>query len=297
MQQAKEMTPQPNSVETTEPAPHQTPILVLNLERATERMAAISKRLIDMGLRYERVNAVDGASLSETELRRVSPLRPWRYQPTPSEIGCYLSHLKALGVVVARAWPKAIVLEDDAVFDEAFLAVARGRDMPEEVELLKLEGCPHPRGLGFTKLFAKHPAGDIVFKSEPGANAAAYFVTLEGARKALINLKAMRTQIDTDLFEYWKTGISSFHLAPYPVRQDSVPSNIDHDSLHAPMCGEVMMRLTRPFLKRWDRHKKRKSARQFLERLNLPRDDEPSLADSASQDYSKRESPVSTQGG
>jgi hypothetical protein len=87
------------------------PVFVINLPRATERRAAVERRMQAIGLAYEIVEAVDGRMLSPAELEVLcGPKRPF----SPGEVGCYLSHMKVYRLIVERGVPVAAVLEDDA---------------------------------------------------------------------------------------------------------------------------------------------------------------------------------------
>jgi hypothetical protein len=73
----------------------------------------------------------------------------------------------------------------------------------------------------------------INFVPAPTFGAAAYLITLAGAQRALQKLNIMRYQVDDDLFCYWRNGLRTYELYPYPVRQDGSQSTIDHP----PMFG------------------------------------------------------------
>ena len=76
--------------------------LVINLDRAAERMAHMARELQAVGLPYTRIAAVDGATLqrphpdfSENHYRHLHG-RHW----APKELGCYLSHIQCLRTLI-----------------------------------------------------------------------------------------------------------------------------------------------------------------------------------------------------
>jgi glycosyl transferase family 25 len=91
---------------------------VLNLERHTDRRAAIEKQLQGRGIDYEILPAVDGQKLSADTLAAIyAPAKTQEFlgrQLTMGEIGCAMSHCMALGRVVSDNLPAALILEDDA---------------------------------------------------------------------------------------------------------------------------------------------------------------------------------------
>jgi glycosyl transferase, family 25 len=196
----------------------QIPIFVINLDRSEDRFAAISKRLAELDLRFERVCAVEGAKLSTGEKQKISPRRFWRHSRTDGEIGCFASHLRTLQLVVERNLPSAIIMEDDAQIDDDFpLWADAGAPFPPDYDVIKLEGVHFPRDKG---LRISHAHGrSIVFCDAPNRGAACYRVTCEGARKGLSDLTVMRGALDIELFGYWRTGLNIYEIIPHPCTQ------------------------------------------------------------------------------
>ncbi|MFB9948040.1 glycosyltransferase family 25 protein [Rhizobium puerariae] len=91
---------------------------VINLDGSNDRLQAISKRLSDFGVAFERVSAVDGRKLDLSTLPDYDPDRAERYMGRSlvgGEIGCYRSHLKVAERFLASDARYALVLEDDAL--------------------------------------------------------------------------------------------------------------------------------------------------------------------------------------
>jgi len=85
-------------------------IFVLNLERHVERREEIARQLNSRGLDFEIISGVDGRQLSAAEVSTVySSARAQKFlgrQLTMGEIGCAMSHCKALARVVNDHWVK-----------------------------------------------------------------------------------------------------------------------------------------------------------------------------------------------
>ncbi len=225
----------------------QVPIFVINLDTCPERLERVAARLSSLGLTYERVSAVNGRELSKEEKQKVSPERSW-LPLSDAEIGCYMSHLKAIRLVAERELPRAIILEDDAVFEEDFaLWASRDCPLPRYTDILKLEGF----GAKNTKKIPIwiYENRTLQFSYKPTGGAAAYLITLDGARKALQKLDIMKAQLDTDLFAYWKFGFRVYEVAPFPARQEGGASTIDHRKGKRSM----RMKVERYFLKSFDK--------------------------------------------
>lgn len=92
---------------------------LINLDRCPDRLAAASRQIADAGLVAERIAAVDGAQLAPADLAKYDQDRArqkYRRCVSQGEIGCYLSHIEALGRFLASGADHALVLEDDATF-------------------------------------------------------------------------------------------------------------------------------------------------------------------------------------
>lgn len=100
---------------------------VISLARAENRRLAMRRQLDALGVDYEIVDAVEGRSLSEAELERVSDFRKMRRLGrvlSPGEIGCALSHLALYRRIVAEGLEAACVLEDDVVLSSDYPELA-----------------------------------------------------------------------------------------------------------------------------------------------------------------------------
>jgi len=91
-------------------------IYVINLDRDAERMASIRANLEALGLPFERLPAVMGKDVPEWEKLVDLPAYAWRNRldtPRAGEVGCYLSHLKAMETFLRTDAPWCVILEDD----------------------------------------------------------------------------------------------------------------------------------------------------------------------------------------
>lgn len=102
-------------------------VFLINLDRNAGRLATVSKRLEERGIRFERFSGVDGRALTPAERRRsYAPVRTAfvrGYGLRPGELGCTLSHLGVCRKIVEDGLDMACVMEDDA-FPEPGFAVA-----------------------------------------------------------------------------------------------------------------------------------------------------------------------------
>ena len=93
-------------------------IFVINLQKNKERLSTIDQQLRNIGVEYERVEAVYGKDLSLEEKRSSLNEFAWwclmGYPARDGEVGCALSHLKIYKKMIDEDISWACVLEDDA---------------------------------------------------------------------------------------------------------------------------------------------------------------------------------------
>lgn len=123
---------------------------VINLDRSTDRLETVSAYLKAAGLDYTRFAAIEGRKLdmNEPEMRRVVDVKKWMRRhhrnPTPADIGCYLSHYYAIQAFLAQDKPFGLIFEDDAAFGPDFIPfVTHALNDPNEWDILKLH-ARHP---------------------------------------------------------------------------------------------------------------------------------------------------------
>ena len=86
-------------------------VFVINLARSPERLAAIASQLDAIGVPFERIDALDGKTLSDDFIEEVSPAqvvgKSYHRALSKAEVACSLSH--------KRAWQQVIDESRDAI--------------------------------------------------------------------------------------------------------------------------------------------------------------------------------------
>jgi glycosyl transferase family 25 len=98
-------------------------IFVISMKSAVKRRAQIAAQLGKLQLEFEWIDAVEGKSLSEAELRRLTnyeQVQKHRRWLSNGAIGCALSHLEAYERIADSNEDYALVLEDDALLQNGF---------------------------------------------------------------------------------------------------------------------------------------------------------------------------------
>jgi glycosyl transferase family 25 len=196
------------------------PIFVINLDRSVARLENATRQLHGAGLEFERIAAIDGRALPEAELSRLCPdnSRLFFAPLTPGEVGCWLSHARALRTMIDRGLPRCVVFEDDFELRPGFARclgelLALGDRLPDAVKLFG------SRAHG--EVLAALPGGDLVVRSNsPPICSTCTLWTERGAQKLLRASTQLRRPIDVDIKHWWELDLDVAWVSP-PVVVDS----------------------------------------------------------------------------
>ena len=196
-------------------------IIVINLDQDTGRRARVERRLAELGLRWERLSAVDGRRLEphhEALIDRADhAARGLEF--SPGAIGCWLSHRHAQRMVAQGTEPMALILEDDiAIADEL-------PDVLERIEcgavgwfdVIRLHRYKTHR-----KFVPVHRIGGAAlgFVRPADSGAQAYVITREAAGRLIATIPRMVQLADHALYEHWTHGLIVCSIDPPVVLHD-----------------------------------------------------------------------------
>jgi glycosyl transferase family 25 len=192
-------------------------IYVINLDRDAERMASIRANLGALGLPFERLPAVMGKDVPDWEKLVDLPAYGWRNRldtPRAGEVGCYLSHLKAMETFLRTGAPWCVILEDDVEVLPACAEVLRSLAEKDDWDLVKLfnfhSGMPvtkRPLSGGYR----------LVAHLTRTTSSAAYVVNRRAAETLLKSMRPISEQVDHALDRPWETGLRTRGIRPMPV--------------------------------------------------------------------------------
>jgi len=193
------------------------PIYVINLDRDVERMASLAGSLQALNLPFKRVSAVLGKEvpnwekLVDVELYGARNRLP---MPRPGEVGCYLSHLKAMEEFLRTDEPWCVILEDDVEVRPECVEVLAALGQKDDWDLVKLF-CFHS-GLPVRKR-ALTPNHYLVVHLTRTTSSAAYVVNRRAAETLLNFMRPISEQVDHALERPWETGLRVRGVRPLPV--------------------------------------------------------------------------------
>lgn len=205
-------------------------IIIISLERALERRIRIKNQLEKLGLDAIIMDAIDGNTLDEAQINKYIQ-NPGRWRDgdkfKPGEIGCLLSHIKAIKLAKENNYDNVLILEDDVILSSDFNNHIKFlfRIIPPDWEHIFLGG----------HIYMQNPPvlqPTVISSDFKISGAYSYFIRNSIYDKILDKLSLMRLPVD-DVFEHLifpSREIESFIFFPfltYPIIENSYIWNIE----------------------------------------------------------------------
>ncbi|MFM7107705.1 MAG: glycosyltransferase family 25 protein [Planctomycetaceae bacterium] len=220
---------------------------VVNLASADARWRAVLGRLVAAGIPFERIEAVRGrdlpvpyADFDEAWHRRLTGRRP-----VPAEIGCYLSHVKAIEAFLRTDHAHGLFLEDDAVFTPRLVGtIEAALRRAAAWDVLRLQTVNRDRVIRAVALGGGEFLGVNLTRSK---GSAAYMLNRRAAETFLRRLLPMRLAWDIafDLEYLW--GLRAVAVTPYPVVADAEAPTQIQIGIHSCKYGPARYLTVFPF--------------------------------------------------
>jgi len=207
------------------------PVFVINLDKSTDRMAKISKRLDELEVPFERISAVYGAELTQKELEiNYDPklnAKKYRRELPCGEIGCYMSHIKAWKTIIERKLQCAIVLEDDITIEKEFkMFVERLASSTGDFDIVKFF-CSK-KNPNIVSSFPIGPSHQLCRFRKVLSGNQGQLITYNGAKKLLATYERFGRPVDVDIQHWWESGINVLGVFPSVVKRiENAASDID----------------------------------------------------------------------
>ncbi len=202
------------------------PFWVINLDAATARREFVTAAFAEIGVRFEFIDAVDGAHLSDDERARYSRRRALFHVGrglTVGEVGVALSHLHAYQRMVDERVPEAVIFEDDARVSSDFLALVDSAPYPsdwEVVNFMPLFGRGRATPVGPQLLDRYHLC---TYDANP-FGAGCYLLRLDAAERLLRVGYPVGMPADDLIFRPRPAGLRTYGVEPRVVTLGELPS-------------------------------------------------------------------------
>ena len=195
-------------------------VWLINLDRDTDRMAAMQAQLDDMSLPFTRFAAVNGKERVEELKQRADEAAYFRNMGSnllPGKLGVFASHTSVWEAFIASDYKVALILEDDVVFHDDFLQSLN----------LALAASDQWDTVRFNCIRAKLPVsqgklGPYTLNAYVGpfTGNATYLIKKDVARRILPGLWPQTRALDHELNRFFKHNFRQFGLEPFSSHPD-----------------------------------------------------------------------------
>lgn len=154
-----------------------------------------------------------------------------------SEIGCYLSHLRAIREAYNSGADRLCVFEDDVQLENGFQQVySKVTTLSDEVEFVRF------MGLKVRKRKVVQPLHEdyMLVRPERGLTGTqGYMINRRGMEKVLKAGSALYEPIDKFFDHFWEYGLRAYAVEPHVIYENDANSNITKKS-HEPIKLSVV---------------------------------------------------------
>ncbi|MFT6269027.1 MAG: glycosyl transferase family 25 [Alphaproteobacteria bacterium] len=204
-------------------------VFLINLARSEDRLEHSEKQLNALGIEFERLEAIDGATLTEAQIHQhydeTANLKLYKKNLSAGEIACYLSHRKAWKRIIDDNLDYAVILEDDSAADSNFIALHSALSKLRNWDYIRIANFPQKYTIN--ERIDVDSAHELVHFNQIPINTAAQVVSMKGAKQLYSQTTHFCRPVDIDLKHYWEKGFDLLGLTPvYMTSSDKFESSI-----------------------------------------------------------------------
>lgn len=201
-------------------------LLLINLAKDEDRLAASRKRFAELGLSFERLEGVNGREMSEADFQAFIAPRPrdGKYQWTRGKVGCFLSHSRAWQICAEGEDDYVAIFEDDLhISDEMPYFLLNHDWLPDDFDIIRMES-PTNRIKTARATVQEHRGRNIFRVQSTSWCAGSYILSKRGAQKLLGVPEQFHHNPDRFMFCYEDSVIASklntYQVSPSLTIQD-----------------------------------------------------------------------------
>lgn len=228
------------------------PCWIITLHPSSERTILLRQALTDVGVAHEIFPAIDGRKdyppLQDDEhIDYRKTLLRHRRQLTSSEIGCYLSHYRAIKSAYSRGIQRLCLLEDDVVLEPGFADVLQVlENRPEQEEMIRLMGLRIRRRKAISLMGA---TGYQLVRPDRGwCGAQGYVINRIGMEKIIAWAKNIFEPIDKVYDHFWEYDLQVYGIEPHVLYELDHPTSVAKSS-NSPVSIPLILRILHPIHK------------------------------------------------
>jgi glycosyl transferase family 25 len=192
----------------------------------------MSSQLVSTGLSWQRVAGVDGASFGELPWAGYDDRaydRNWGKTHHPGEVGCFLSHVRALRAFLQDGAEFGLILEDDCLFPADLNDLLDDLiERTAEWDVVKLSGkhAGMPVTVGHLRNGRR-----LVALLQRQTGSAAYLVNRKAAQVYVARLLPMNVPYDHTFDQVWRYGLTLRGVVPLAIKERAPHSTIGYHTM------------------------------------------------------------------
>lgn len=200
---------------------------VINLAGSNTRWQATSQRLQELGVPFERFEAVDGRVHPHPLFSRYDDKLREKYRRKPlsgGELGCFASHYKLWEKCVELNKP-IVVLEDDLIINPSLKeALKIAEEHIDSLRYIRLAGT-YLKPKSFKKVKSLGPF-DLADHIRGPAGTLGYVMSPSAASDLIKHASKWFIAVDDYMDHYWWHGVDCYSLMPFPIEVAENDSDI-----------------------------------------------------------------------
>ena len=209
------------------------PVKVITLHPDKADVVELLQKLKAQNVAASIFNAVDGRHdtpplLADESINQQRALATRFVTLTNGEIGCYLSHLRAIREAYNNGEQRLCLLEDDVDIEPEFgVVLAAATELDESFEFVRLMGLKRHRRKIIRQLGEKH---QLVRPIKGICGTQGYVINRRGMEKVLQHGSSLYEPIDKFYDHYWTIDLHAFCVEPHVIWEKESPSSIKKQS-------------------------------------------------------------------
>ena len=203
---------------------------IINLDKATERMKHMRSEIEPTKISYSRIEAVNGPEL----IKPIKEFNKKRFNILTGkvqnlrEIGCYLSHIRALETFLQSDANYGLILEDDVRLQKDILQLLnKAIDYSQFWDLLRLSSS---REGEFIKIRQLNHDYELAYNTKVLKNTGAYLLSRKAAQNCVQKMLPMCLPYDVALDREWDFELKAACINPLPIKLKDFPTQISQRS-------------------------------------------------------------------
>lgn len=193
----------------------------------------MKRRLNRLPIQWHRVPAIDGHQLELSSIDDVDAVQYRRRHGktiNPAEVGCYLSHLRALDQFLQSDAEYGLLLEDDAAFPDDFLSLLERLIQVDNLwDIVKMSGFHSGTPICIEKLVIPYALA-VPLSRHMNSNCILY--SRHAAQVLIRRLRPMTLPFDHALERAWLYDLKPCIVTPAPCPADTGMTSTIGDRKH-----------------------------------------------------------------